>query len=158
MPVEVFGKLTHKLFKIMDDLDETVGFLDLTARFTLDALGLAGLGNISKSWDSFLPQQPDFFVSDLQASILMLLRIVTTFGLKNITASMLPCGTHYSWSRQRLSKNSSGHSQRDKNGIRTCETFWACWMESSPRSVKSTDRNSSQTRIRKPETKRICWR
>lgn len=49
MPVEVFGKLTHMLFKIMDDLDETVGFLDLTARFTLDALGHAGLGNISKS-------------------------------------------------------------------------------------------------------------
>lgn len=45
MPVELFTTLTHKLFKTMDTMDETVDFLDLTTRFALDAIGLAGFGN-----------------------------------------------------------------------------------------------------------------
>lgn len=44
MPVELFGTLTHKLFKLMDNLGETVDYLDLMTRFTLDAIGLAGFG------------------------------------------------------------------------------------------------------------------
>ncbi|ORY94873.1 cytochrome P-450 cyp509A1 [Syncephalastrum racemosum] len=43
MPVELFGRLTHKLFRVMDGLDaDNIEFQNLTIRWTLDAIGLAG--------------------------------------------------------------------------------------------------------------------
>lgn len=45
MPIQLFGSLTNKLFKIMDEMDDTVDFVQLMTRFTLDAIGLAGFGN-----------------------------------------------------------------------------------------------------------------
>ncbi|ORY96311.1 cytochrome P450 [Syncephalastrum racemosum] len=47
MPVELFGQLTHKLFKAMDSPDvdyEAVDFHDLMTRWTLSAIGSAGFG------------------------------------------------------------------------------------------------------------------
>lgn len=46
MPVELFGNLTNKVFKLVDKLGGTVDFVDLMTRFTLDAIGLAGFGMI----------------------------------------------------------------------------------------------------------------
>ncbi|ORZ00917.1 cytochrome P450 [Syncephalastrum racemosum] len=43
MPVDLFGKQTHKLFRVMDGMDsQAVDVLDLTERFTLDIIGMAG--------------------------------------------------------------------------------------------------------------------
>lgn len=42
MPVELFGRLSHKLFEVMDETGPVVQFENLTTRWTLDALGLAG--------------------------------------------------------------------------------------------------------------------
>ncbi|ORY97909.1 cytochrome P-450 cyp509A1, partial [Syncephalastrum racemosum] len=42
MPVELFGRLSHKLFEVMDETGPVVNFENLTTRWTLDALGLAG--------------------------------------------------------------------------------------------------------------------
>jgi cytochrome P450 len=44
MPVQLFGTLTQELFRTMDKLGETVNWPDLTQRWTLDAIGLAGFG------------------------------------------------------------------------------------------------------------------
>lgn len=45
MPVELFGRLTHKLFKVIDSSpDGRVDFGDLVTRWTLDAIGLSGFG------------------------------------------------------------------------------------------------------------------
>ncbi|ORY96310.1 cytochrome P450 [Syncephalastrum racemosum] len=47
MPVELFGQLTHKLFKAMDSPDvdyDAVNFHDLMTRWTLSAIGIAGFG------------------------------------------------------------------------------------------------------------------
>ncbi|KAI8879155.1 cytochrome P450, partial [Backusella circina FSU 941] len=42
MPIEMFGKLTQKLFGVMDGMGKTVDVLDLMERWTLDAIGKAG--------------------------------------------------------------------------------------------------------------------
>ncbi|KAI9485028.1 cytochrome P450 [Zychaea mexicana] len=43
MPIDLFGKLTLKLFNVMDEsLDKPINFPDMTTRWTLDAIGLAG--------------------------------------------------------------------------------------------------------------------
>lgn len=43
MPVELFGRMSHKLFRVMDEMDNTsVDIVDLTERLTLDIIGLAG--------------------------------------------------------------------------------------------------------------------
>lgn len=45
MPVKIFGNLTLKMFKTMEDYDtNTIDVLDLFERLTLDAIGLAGFG------------------------------------------------------------------------------------------------------------------
>jgi cytochrome P450 len=44
IPVQLFGSLAQELFRAMDALDETVNWPDLTQRFALDAIGLAGFG------------------------------------------------------------------------------------------------------------------
>jgi cytochrome P450 len=44
MPVHLFGTLTQELFGTMDKFGETVNWSDLTLRWTLDAIGLAGFG------------------------------------------------------------------------------------------------------------------
>jgi cytochrome P450 len=44
MPVQLFGTLTQELFRTMDKLDKTVDWPDLTSRWALDAIGLAGFG------------------------------------------------------------------------------------------------------------------
>ncbi|KAI7899442.1 cytochrome P450 [Cokeromyces recurvatus] len=44
MPVKLFGKLTVDLFKVVDDMPETVEVTDLMERWTLDAIGKAGFG------------------------------------------------------------------------------------------------------------------
>lgn len=44
MPIHLFAELSHKLMRVMDKMDSTVDIIDLTTRFTLDALGLAGFG------------------------------------------------------------------------------------------------------------------
>ncbi|KAI7882939.1 cytochrome P450 [Lichtheimia hyalospora FSU 10163] len=43
MPIKIFGGVTHKLFKVMDDQlqNGTIDFHDMMERWTLDALGLA---------------------------------------------------------------------------------------------------------------------
>ncbi|KAI7873547.1 cytochrome P450, partial [Lichtheimia hyalospora FSU 10163] len=43
MPVGLFGKLTQKVFNVIDQAEsETINFHQMTERFTLDAIGLAG--------------------------------------------------------------------------------------------------------------------
>lgn len=43
MPVELFGRLTQKLFGVIEGLDaDNIEFQNLTIRWTLDAIGLAG--------------------------------------------------------------------------------------------------------------------
>lgn len=44
MPVKLFGKLTQDMFKVMDDMGETIVITDLLERWTLDAIGKAGFG------------------------------------------------------------------------------------------------------------------
>ncbi|CDS03770.1 hypothetical protein LRAMOSA01171 [Lichtheimia ramosa] len=46
MPINIFGQVTHKLFKVMDDELQhgSIEVHDLMARWTLDALGLAAFG------------------------------------------------------------------------------------------------------------------
>ncbi|KAI8149500.1 cytochrome P450 [Fennellomyces sp. T-0311] len=44
LPIELFGRLSQKLFTVMDAMDSTVDFHDLTTRFTLDAIGISGFG------------------------------------------------------------------------------------------------------------------
>jgi cholesterol 24(S)-hydroxylase len=44
MPVEMFGKLTQKMFGVMDTMEKTVDVVDLMERWTLDAIGKAGFG------------------------------------------------------------------------------------------------------------------
>lgn len=46
LPVKLFGHLTQELFKIMDDMDETVDVSDLMERWTLYAIGKAGFGKL----------------------------------------------------------------------------------------------------------------
>ena len=49
MPVELFGKLTQKVFNAIGGAEsETINFHRMTERFTLDAIGLAGFGNNRK--------------------------------------------------------------------------------------------------------------
>lgn len=86
---------------------------------------------------------------DLQDSIFMQLRIATIIGSKNITVSMLPCGTHSFWSCRFLRKRSCGHSLNDNDDTRIDETFRPSWMVSLRISVKCW-RNSRKMLIRKP--------
>ncbi|KAI8891343.1 cytochrome P450 [Backusella circina FSU 941] len=44
MPVHLFGLLTQELFRTIDKLGKTVDWPDLTQRWTLDAIGMAGFG------------------------------------------------------------------------------------------------------------------
>lgn len=44
MPVNLFGKLTQDMFKMIDALGETVSMSELLNRWTLDAIGKAGFG------------------------------------------------------------------------------------------------------------------
>ena len=45
MPVGLFGKLTQKVFTVIDQAEsETIDFHQMAARFALDAIGLAGFG------------------------------------------------------------------------------------------------------------------
>lgn len=44
MPVQLFGRLTQEMFKVMETMDDTVNVSDLMERWTLDAIGKAGFG------------------------------------------------------------------------------------------------------------------
>jgi hypothetical protein len=44
MPVKLFGKLGQDLFKVMDNMDDTVNVTQLLLRWTLDAIGKAAFG------------------------------------------------------------------------------------------------------------------
>ncbi|CDS03771.1 hypothetical protein LRAMOSA01172 [Lichtheimia ramosa] len=46
MPINIFGQVTHKLFKVMDDESQygSIEVHDLMTRWTLDSLGLAAFG------------------------------------------------------------------------------------------------------------------
>jgi hypothetical protein len=44
MPVATFGKLTKKMFDIIDSTDNTVNVLNIFERLALDAIGIAGFG------------------------------------------------------------------------------------------------------------------
>lgn len=46
MPVKMFGKLTQQMFEVMEGMGETIVITDLLERWTLDAIGKAGFGNI----------------------------------------------------------------------------------------------------------------
>ncbi|KAF7728619.1 cytochrome P450-dit2 [Apophysomyces ossiformis] len=54
MPVNMFGTLTQHLFKVMDQMDDTVNIVDLMERWTLDAIGKAGF-----DFDFHSVEQPD---------------------------------------------------------------------------------------------------
>lgn len=45
-PVKLFGELTVEMFKVMETMDETINFSDMMGRWTLDAIGKAGFGNL----------------------------------------------------------------------------------------------------------------
>ncbi|KAI9264403.1 cytochrome P450 [Phascolomyces articulosus] len=42
MPIELFGRLTQRLFKVMDASSNPIDFHDMMERWTLEAIGLAG--------------------------------------------------------------------------------------------------------------------
>lgn len=44
MPVQKFGRLSQKLFTVMDQEQGAVNFHDLAQRWTLDAIGINGFG------------------------------------------------------------------------------------------------------------------
>lgn len=44
MPLALFGRLTEKMFSIIDQTEEVVDTYDLMERWTLDAIGNAGFG------------------------------------------------------------------------------------------------------------------
>lgn len=45
MPVELFAKLAQKTINVMDRAEsETINFHQMTERFALDVIGLAGFG------------------------------------------------------------------------------------------------------------------
>ncbi|KAI9479545.1 cytochrome P450 [Zychaea mexicana] len=44
MPIELFGHLVERLFKVMDASPDPVDFHDMMERWTLEAIGLAGFG------------------------------------------------------------------------------------------------------------------
>ena len=44
MPVQKFGRLSQKLFTVMDQEQGPVNFHDLAQRWTLDAIGINGFG------------------------------------------------------------------------------------------------------------------
>lgn len=46
MPVELFGRLSNKLFKVMDGMGTRINFHAMMTNFTLDAIGLAGFGKM----------------------------------------------------------------------------------------------------------------
>ena len=51
MPVELFGRMSQKVFVQMDAcLDKPVDFYDMMRRFTLDCMGLAGFGKRTYKW------------------------------------------------------------------------------------------------------------
>lgn len=48
LPVKLFGSLTQDMFKVMDNMNETVFISDLLERWTLDVIGKAGFGKVKK--------------------------------------------------------------------------------------------------------------
>ncbi|KAG0188021.1 cytochrome P450-dit2 [Apophysomyces sp. BC1034] len=65
MPIHLFGTLTQKMFKTMDQMDSTIEITKLMKRWSLDALGKAGFGfdfkfieDINNEWQRHtFPQQ-----------------------------------------------------------------------------------------------------
>lgn len=60
MPVKLFGKLTQEMFKSMEKMGETVNTNDLMERWTLEAIGKAGFGNITKCYCLILQRINDY--------------------------------------------------------------------------------------------------
>lgn len=44
MPVKLFGELTVELFKVMENMDETINVSNMMERWTLEVIGKAGFG------------------------------------------------------------------------------------------------------------------
>lgn len=44
MPVQKFGRLSQKLFTVMDQEQGPINFHDFAQRWTLDAIGINGFG------------------------------------------------------------------------------------------------------------------
>lgn len=46
MPVKLFGKLTQEMFQLMETMGNIIDVTDLMERWTLEAIGKAGFGNV----------------------------------------------------------------------------------------------------------------